>query len=73
MKRVLQRKQGVAGLIVIMTLLFLFLLGAQASTYAGDGIGQPGDGLNSTPPPTSGETTNPLESLLLFVTVGMLV
>jgi len=73
MKRILQIRQGVGGLIVVMMFLFLFLLGAPAFTCAGDGIGQPGDGLNSTPPPPTGETITLLESLLLSVSFSMLV
>ncbi len=73
MKRILQMRRGVGGLIVVMIFFFLFLLGAPAFTCAGDGIGQPGDGLNSTSPSPNGETIAPLESLLLSVSLSMLV
>lgn len=72
MRGVINWREGAAGLVFIMILLALLLIGAPVVASADDGIGQPGDGLNS-PPSDNGDTTTSGESLLLLVSLNILL
>jgi hypothetical protein len=71
MKRLARREEGILLLFLILFLLTALSLGLPLTVY-GDGIGQPSDGLNSTPPP-SGGTPSSLEPLLLYVALSLLI
>lgn len=70
MLKLVRRKRGVAGLILAVLLLAILVLIVPAIVYGGDGIGQPGDGLNSAPPPGTEQPLTFLESLVLVTTLS---
>jgi hypothetical protein len=72
MRGVINWRDGAVGLVFIMILFALLLICVPAVVSADDGIGQPGDGLNS-PPSDNGETTSSGESLLLLVSLNLIV
>ncbi len=70
MTSLVQGGKGMKGVILVL-LLSVALLLVPVVASAGDGIGQPSDGLNSLVPAGSGETSTSLESLTLFVTLSL--
>ena len=70
MLKLVQRKRGVAGLILAVLLLAILVLIVPVTVYGDDGIGQPGDGLNSAPPPGTEQPLTFLESLVLVTTLS---
>ena len=70
MLKLVQRKKGVAGLILAVLLLAILALTVPVTVYGDDGIGQPGDGLNSTPPSGTEQPLTFLESLILVTTLS---
>jgi hypothetical protein len=70
MLKLVQRKKGVAGLILAVLLLAILILTVPVTVYGTDGIGQPGDGLNSAPPPGTEQPLTFLESLILVTTLS---
>ena len=71
MNGLLRGKQGVVGLVLAMLLLTALFFVIPAIVYGDGGIGQPGDGLYSTSPSGTGDTTTTLESLALFVALSL--
>lgn len=70
MNRLRRAKRGLV-FIFIMLLLNILFLGLPAIVEGG-GISQPGDGLNSTPPPESEDTTTFFESAVLFMALYLI-
>ncbi len=71
MNRLLRGKRELIGLILTFLLLITLLLTGIPVIAYGDGIGEPGDGLYSTSPSGTGDTTTSLESLALFVALSL--
>ncbi|MFH0930312.1 MAG: hypothetical protein V1890_00030 [Candidatus Zixiibacteriota bacterium] len=71
MLKLVQRKRGLTGLILAVLLLATLILIVPAIAYGDGGIGEPSDGLNSTSPSGTGDTTTSLESLALFVALSL--
>ncbi len=70
MLKLVQRKKGVAGLILAVLLLAILVLTVPVIVYGGDGIGQPADGLDSAPPLGIEQPLTFLESLVLYTTLS---
>jgi hypothetical protein len=70
MQKLVRRKRGVGGLILAVLLLAILILTVPAIVYGDDGISQPGDGLNSAPPPVTEQPLTFLESVLLYTTLS---
>ncbi len=72
MRGVTNWREGAVGLVIITIFFALLLIGIPAVASADDGIGQPGDGLNSSPS-NNGETTTSGEPLLLLVSLSIIL
>lgn len=70
MKRLYRREEGIVLVLLILFLLTFLSLGLPLTAY-GDGIGQPSDGLDSTPPSGGGGTSSSFETLLLYTALRL--
>ncbi len=73
MKSLVRREEGVVLLFLVLFLLTVLSLGLPLAVYGGDGIGQPSDGLSSTPPSGGGVTSSSLESLFLYFALSLVI
>lgn len=67
MKRILESQKGLRGIVLVLLLVTLSVVSVIGMSYAGDGgIGDPDDGLQSSPPTGTGGTS-PYVDLLILV------
>lgn len=73
MRKLVRHEEGIVLLLLILFLLSTLSLGLPLTAYGGDGIGQPSDGLNSTPPSGGGGTSSALETLVLNAALTLVI